>query len=357
MSTKELVIVIPAYEPNHLLIDLINKLNNYFNDFSMIVVNDGSLKSDSIFEEAKDLPNVVLINHEVNKGKGEALKTAFNYIKDMGGEHVIVTADSDGQHKPEDIYRVWKFYKKYNKGLVLGSRKFEGEIPARSTFGNNVARILLKMCNGKHLNDTQTGLRAFGSELLDFMLDVNGSRYEYEMNMLSECARTDIDINEIAIATIYINNNEGSHFRPVRDFSRICSVILKYSLPFIVSIIVNAILFGVYFMMFDKLSIESLYKLIYTSLSASATTFVINMLFNALGVFFGNKNIFKNKIRFGKYIGISLFLIAADLLLTYLFNNLINNIGLAKLISTSILFIVVVIFSYLLPKLSVLHEE
>ena len=120
---------------------------------------------------------------------------------------------------------LYNFYKKYNNGLVLGSRKFDGDIPKRSAFGNNCARFLLQLCNGIRLNDTQTGLRAFGSDLIPFLLQIKGNRYEYEMDMLSLAKQRSIPIHEIAIETIYINNNSGSHFRPVRDFSRICSVI------------------------------------------------------------------------------------------------------------------------------------
>ena len=128
MEAKELIIVIPAYEPDHLLPELIDKLNEYFTGHQMIVINAGSKGKDELFEQVKNKENVTLLTHEVNRGKGAALKTAFAYIKTLGESYVIVTADSDGQHKPEDIYRVYNFYKKYNQGLVLGSRKFDGDI-------------------------------------------------------------------------------------------------------------------------------------------------------------------------------------------------------------------------------------
>ena len=99
--SRNLTIVIPAYEPDDNLIILIDKLNSFFNDFNIIVVNDGSLHHDDIFESVKKKDNVTLLTHEVNRGKGEALKTAFRYIKNQNTKAVIVTADSDGQHKPE----------------------------------------------------------------------------------------------------------------------------------------------------------------------------------------------------------------------------------------------------------------
>lgn len=183
MEAKELIIVIPAYEPDHLLVELINKLNQYFTMHKMIVVDDGSKNKDALIE-AKELENVILLTHNKNMGKGAALKTAFSYIKELGTNSIIVTADSDGQHKPEDIYRVYQYYKQFNKGIVLGSRKFDVKVPARSAFGNNVTRLLLRTFNGLKLNDTQTGLRAFGVDVLPLLLDIPKNRYEFEMTML-----------------------------------------------------------------------------------------------------------------------------------------------------------------------------
>ena len=82
---KELVIVIPAYEPNMLMIDLLHKLNQYFSACNILIVNDGSKREgvNKIFDLAKDIENVTILNHLVNKGKGAALKTAFKYIASL----------------------------------------------------------------------------------------------------------------------------------------------------------------------------------------------------------------------------------------------------------------------------------
>ena len=184
MDTKDLIIVIPAYEPDLELVKLIDKLEEYFVSSKIVLVNDGSIGFDDIFNQVRNRANVIYLKHEQNMGKGKALKTAFKFIKDLGINGTIVTADSDGQHKPLDIKRVYDFSTKYPNSLVLGSRKFDTDVPKKSTFGNDVARGLLRLSLNKHLNDTQTGLRAFRTDLLDFMLKLVGDRYEYEMNML-----------------------------------------------------------------------------------------------------------------------------------------------------------------------------
>ena len=79
------------------------------------------------------------------------------------------------------------------------------------------------------VNDTQTGLRAFTTNLLPFMLEVEGQRYEYEMNVLLAASKS-FPIVEVPIETVYINDNEGSHFRPIRDGLMIYKDMFKFAL-------------------------------------------------------------------------------------------------------------------------------
>ena len=353
--SRKLTIVIPAYEPDNNLIELIVKLNSFFKGFSIIVVNDGSLNHDDIFNVVKEKENVTLLNHEVNLGKGEALKTAFRYIKSNIPNSIIITADSDGQHKPEDIKRVYDFYiRNSNGGIVLGSRKFDNDVPFKSSFGNNVSKGLLRLCLNHHLNDNQTGLRAFDYKLLDFMINVKGSRFEYEMNMLSEAVRSDIDIKEIAIQTIYINNNKGTHFRPVKDFTKISLCIMKYLWPSIISLIIDFVIFMVLVLVNKNLNIT---KLICFSLLASTSAVVINLIINLIGIFYGNKKIFKSKNRWVKYIIKSILNIGLSLGILLLFNLGFHNYIVIRIISSLILIIFFATFNYNALKKSKLNEE
>ena len=353
-KNKELIIVIPSYEPDNKLIELIDKLNNYFNDFKMVVINDGSKGFDSIFDVAKNKKNVIFLEHDVNKGKGEALKTAFRYIKDYEKNFVIVTADSDGQHKPEDIKRVYDFYISHDYKVVLGSRKFENDVPKRSTFGNDVARGLLRLVENKHLNDTQTGLRAFDDSLIDFMLEIKGSRYEYEMNMLAELIRAGISIGELAIETIYINENKGSHFRPVRDFSRISACTMKYMIPFIITMIINLIAF---ISMDVIINNPSFTQYMLMNLMSLALGLVVNMVITIFGIFYGNKYIFEKKKKFFRYLIVGIILIGLSVLLFWLFDLFLNNYVLIKILTDLIVGIILLFINCFVLKKSKMHEE
>lgn len=353
MEASELIIVIPAYEPDHLLAELVDKLNEYFSGHKMVIVDDGS-KCKDVFSSLENKKNVIILHHEKNMGKGAALKTGFRYIKELEGNQIIVTADSDGQHKPEDIYRVYNFYKKFNYGIVLGSRKFDCDIPLRSAFGNNCARFLLRLCDGKRLNDTQTGLRCFGKELLPFLIDIKGNRYEYEMTMLTLASMREIEIHEIAIETIYIDNNSSSHFRPVRDFSRICGVILKYTLPLFISMLIYILGFIFMYIQFKDLGLTN--RFIVAMSFSFLFAWLMNIIMHLTGILNGNRYIFKSGKKLLYYFLGSILSYGINLAISYSFSLILPNI-LSFALGIIFTFIILSLQVFLLADKSILNEE
>ena len=239
--------VIPAYEPDEKMLAVIDDISS-LTDFHIIVINDGSGKDKlPIFAEAAK--KAIVLTHEVNKGKGRGIKTALEYIKEHEADTVgIVIADADGQHKVEDIIRVSEALKSSPDKLIMGCRRFSGKIPLRSKFGNNITKFVFSFAAGVKVSDTQTGLRGFSSKLIPFMLSVNGDRYEFEMNMLLECAREGIRFYEVPIETVYLGKNESSHFNPIKDSWRIYKDILKFSCSSLLSFCVDYIFYSFFAM-------------------------------------------------------------------------------------------------------------
>ncbi len=227
MTATKKIALIPAYEPSETLINLLASLSE--NGFETVVVDDGSgEKYKKIFENAKQYAAV--LTHPVNRGKGAALKTGLEYIgKTVPPESVIVTLDADGQHSVVDAGKVVQVALENKGSLILGSRGFDKDVPARSKFGNSVTRFVYRLTTGAKVFDTQTGLRAFSYSLIPLLLKIKGERYEYEMNMLLECPRQHISIREVRIKTIYFDNNSGSHFNTFRDSARVYREILKFA--------------------------------------------------------------------------------------------------------------------------------
>lgn len=211
MNNMKYTIIIPALNPNDELIKLVNDLlTNGFND--IIVINDGSKKIyNNIF---LSLPKCIkIINHNMNKGKGAALKSAIKVLNNT--TDAFITVDADGQHKINDILKIKESLK--NNDIVLGVRNFKSKnVPLRNRFGNKISSLVFKLKTGITLNDTQTGLRGINIKYKDFCLEIKGNRYEYEMNFLYNIAKKNINIKKVNIETIY-DNNKNSHFNIIRD--------------------------------------------------------------------------------------------------------------------------------------------
>ena len=222
-----MIVVIPAYEPDEKLLGVLKAFTEQ-TAFPIVVVNDGS--SDAcrpVFDAVRSFDHVILLEHEVNRGKGAAMKTAFRYI----GEHfpvdeTVMTVDADGQHLVPDALRVAERLKEHPDALVLGSRKFTGNVPFKSRAGNAITRAVFRFCTGVRVYDTQTGLRAFSAFRIPDMCALKGDRYEYEINQLIYCTNNKIDIVEEWIDTVYIEENKSSHFHAVKDSFRIYKVLL-----------------------------------------------------------------------------------------------------------------------------------
>lgn len=183
------VIIIPAYNPTEKFVALMRDVSAAFEH--ILVVNDGSKpECDEIFATIKtENPKVAIIAHEVNKGKGAALKTAFSYYKNAPAyenTYGFVTADCDGQHTVEDMLMLAEeLGKAHDHAIHMGARDLNSpDMPPRSKAGNKITAFMFRYLYGVKLRDTQTGLRAFSSDLTDWLLGIKGDRFEYEMNVL-----------------------------------------------------------------------------------------------------------------------------------------------------------------------------
>lgn len=235
------IALIPAYQPDRTLETLAAELIQ--KGFSVVVVDDGSGPAyKSLFDHLN--PRVILLRHSENRGKGAALKTGLNYIREQfPPPYLVVTADADGQHQLPDILSVCAAGEASSDSLVLGSRRFDGKVPLKSRLGNTMTRLIYRLSSGVRVYDTQTGLRCFSHRLMDRMRSIEGDRYEYEMNVLMQAARSGIPIREVWIKTVYLNGNASSHFHPVRDSCRIFREILRFSASSLCSFLVDYSLF------------------------------------------------------------------------------------------------------------------
>lgn len=236
-----MIVLIPAYQPDQRLVRLVERLGRH----RILIVDDGSgAPYRQIFEEAR-LAGAEVITLTTNRGKGFALKTGFAHIAARRPGADVVCADSDGQHRVEDIEAVAERLSTSPAAMVLGVRRFTGPVPARSRYGNAATRILFRMITGLAVTDTQTGLRGYPSRMLGWLGRVPGDRFEYELKLLLRAARERLPVEEVGIATVYLDGNSSSHFRPIIDSARIYGPLFAFAGSSLLAFAVDAALLAV----------------------------------------------------------------------------------------------------------------
>lgn len=296
-----MIILIPAYEPDDKLIGLVEDLKAAGTNH-IVIVDDGSKKKcRHIFEVVKN-EGCTVLTHEKNMGKGKALKTGFEYIMKQGCKDPVVTADCDGQHIPEDIIRVGEASNQHKGCIIMGSRRFAGNVPLRSRIGNTITRMVFDTASGSRLYDTQTGLRGFSYDMLPWLCRLQGDRYEYEMNMLLQAASEGYGFFEVTISTVYLEKNKSSHFSTFKDSVKVYLPIIKYSMSSI-----TAGLLDFFLLMVFQLFTPSLFLAV---LGARVCSSLYNYTINRLFVFPGGRRIPKGRsmIRYFLLVGVVLLL-------------------------------------------------
>ena len=318
-------VVLPSLDPDDKLLTVIDGLLDHgFTD--IILVNDGS-KPENLhyFETAAEHPEVSLLHHPVNLGKGAALKTAFRwFLENRPGSAGVVTVDGDNQHHPEDTAACSRHMLQTGR-LTLGVRDFsQPDVPFRSRTGNRITSLVFKIFVGMTISDTQTGLRALPRGDVEAMVGVSGDRFEYETNMLLYMKQNSIPFDEIKIRTVYIEENKSSHFRAIRDSWRIYKLILAHFFRYTLSSVVSAIADeGLYILLTSLLhSTLSGFSLTATAtVGARAVSSLLNFFLNKKLVFKSDSGLWTS---LGKYYALAVPMLVAQTLLTHGVNTLLG---------------------------------
>lgn len=234
-----LAVLIPAYQPDDRLIAIVeNLLHTGFSD--IIVVNDGS-DDPSVFDRLPRNPDLTILRHAENRGKGAALKTGFQYIAETAGPRIrtIVTMDADGQHLAQDVRRIGEEAKNSPESFIFGVRTFDSNVPLRSRIGNIATRTLLRWTRRISLQDTQTGLRAYPIRFAKQLQRVKAEKYDFEFIAILEADVQKIPFTEVPISTLYDAENPSSHFQPILDSMRIYAVFLRFGFISIMSFLTD----------------------------------------------------------------------------------------------------------------------
>lgn len=214
-------VVIPAFQAAGTIGDVVARTRAAVPEAVVIVVDDGS--DDGTGEEAKGSGGTV-VTQPRNRGKGVALRTGIAKACTVGAA-VIVTVDADGQHPPAEIPRLLQPILEQCADVVLGARKRDGGMPLSRRFTNWLSATLASRIGGQHVNDAQTGFRAFTREVAG-SIRPGGDRYEYEANFLIDALRAGFRVASVEVPTIY---GPRSHFRSWSDSWRMARAFARHA--------------------------------------------------------------------------------------------------------------------------------
>ncbi|MCX5770181.1 MAG: glycosyltransferase family 2 protein [Candidatus Hydrogenedentes bacterium] len=218
-------VVIPCYNAGSNVRNVIENVLKVVDH--VIIVDDGS--TDGCLQNL-ELP-VRLIPLPHNQGKGAAMLLGFKAALEDPQIECAVVLDADGQHNPNEIPRLYQAFTTQKADLVIGARDFDQpHVPWASWFGNTMTSLLTGLLLKRRLPDTQSGFRLHSRRLLqDIVSSLHGGRYETEMQILALAIKRAYSVISVPIQTIYEAGNPTSHFRKLRDSSRVWAALFRAS--------------------------------------------------------------------------------------------------------------------------------
>lgn len=339
---RKIVFVIPSLNPDDKMPQYVKELIDE-GASNILVVDDGSKKELKYhFNKIKEYKEVIVLEHKVNKGKGRALKTAFEYIlNNMVDIKAVVTADADGQHATGDTIQTGLKVIETNE-VVFGTRNFDEDIvPTRSRFGNKTTTAVFKFLYGKKVNDTQTGLRGLPIDFLNDCLSIEGERFEYEIGMLIKIVEQKREIVELPIKTIYYDSNRETHFDTFIDSYKVykimCGQFVKFAVVGILSFVIDII---IYTLLFNLAFNNKEYRvaILLSTVLARIISSLFNFFMNKEKVFESNNKTNKTMIKY--YILAVLQMFVSWLLVSVIFSKISANTSIIKIFVDFVLFLI-----------------
>ena len=216
--------LIPAFDCARTIADVVRGASRHWEH--VLVVDDGS--SDETAQLAR-AAGADVIRHELNRGKGAALRSGMIRLLAQGFTHAF-SVDGDGQHLASEMQRMLDVSHATPDAIVLGARRIapEQEVAPIKRFGNDFANWWVSLAAGREFRDTQTGFRIYPiAATLD--LGVQAERYQFESEVLILAARRRIGIETCEVAVFYPPPGERiSHYDPWLDTCRIIVTVVSF---------------------------------------------------------------------------------------------------------------------------------
>jgi len=215
------LVVIPCKDLEKEVGDVVRGVLGLNLGLDVVVVNDGSKDGTSAAAAAA---GAHVLEHEVNLGKGAALKTGFEYAVAKGYD-AVVTMDGDGQHDPLAIPDFLEAVGKCDADIIVGTRMHAvGEMPKLRIWTNRTTSRIVSLITRQDIPDSQSGYRLIKVRVLkDIVKSFVTTRYDTESELLIRAARRGYRTADVAITSIY--TGAVSHINPIVDTLRFVRLI------------------------------------------------------------------------------------------------------------------------------------
>ena len=212
-------VLLPAYNEEKAITELIKQIKDL--GLEVVVIDDGSL--DNTAAVALKLQVVVLL-HKKNRGKGQALRTGFNYAIKNEYDGIIIM-DADGQHLASEIPGFIESANKSDAGIIIGNRMEHPKgMPCVRRMTNSITSLIISILMKCKVPDSQCGFRLIKTGVLK-KLNLSTMHYDTETEILLEASRDGFRVESILIQTVY--SNQKSRINPILDTVRFCFLIFK----------------------------------------------------------------------------------------------------------------------------------
>lgn len=238
MKTPKIIVVMPAYNAGKTIESVFERIPKaaYKRISKFVVVNDGSTDGTKLVVTNRLMKKyrnrILLLNHESNRGYGGAQKTGFSKALQLGAD-IAVLLHSDGQYAPEILLDMIEPIENERADVVFASRflgnPLKGNMPLVRFAGNRILTYLANLVSGARLSEWHSGYRAYsGKALRATNFGANSDKFEFDSEIILQCAEKRLKIIEIPMATHY--GSEKSYLRPLDYGRRVLNVLFDYML-------------------------------------------------------------------------------------------------------------------------------
>jgi len=217
MDKSKISVIIPVYNEEKIVRNLVSKIRSLYPDFEIIVINDGS-KDDSAVEAQK--AGATVYSHPYNIGNGAAIKSGIR----MATGDILVLMDGDGQHNPEDIAKLIAYFPEYD--MVVGARSSGDQATLGRALGNKVYNWFASYVAKFSIKDLTSGFRVVKSKVARNFLYLLPNTYSYPTTLTLGTLRSGMSVKYVPIK---INKREAgkSNIKMIQDGVRFFMIITR----------------------------------------------------------------------------------------------------------------------------------